>query len=221
MVPRPIRLTSRPLRPSLRYFKFCSLRMDGAGPGTGARVPERRHHTAGRGNPLTGCPVRPAIPGRPGARPIRARARRYTASSSRASRNKLMKNKSIGGLVYSTDGGRMCPACRRPVADCACQAAAPAPPATAWPASGASKAAAARRDAGARPADGRPGAGAAGQGARTCGGGTVKDGVIEIQGDHRERVAQALAKLGHRAAGRRLRRAPFIAGHGPACQAKA
>ena len=34
----------------------------------------------------------------------------------------------------------------------------------------------------------------------TCGsGGTVKDGVIEIQGDHRERVAQALAKLGHRA----------------------
>ena len=50
-----------------------------------------------------------------------------------------MKNKSIGGLVYSTDGGRMCPACRRPVADCACQAAAPAPPATAWPASGASK----------------------------------------------------------------------------------
>ena len=25
-----------------------------------------------------------------------------------------MKNKSIGGLVYSTDGGRMCPACRRP-----------------------------------------------------------------------------------------------------------
>lgn len=72
-------------------------------------------------------PVRPAIPGRPGARPIRARARRYTASSSRASRHKLMKNKSIGGLVYSTDGGRMCPACRRPVADCACQAAAPAP----------------------------------------------------------------------------------------------
>ena len=48
-----------------------------------------------------------------------------------------MKNKSIGGLVYSTDGGRMCPACRRPVADCACQAAALAPPATAWPASGA------------------------------------------------------------------------------------
>ena len=26
-----------------------------------------------------------------------------------------------------------------------------------------------------------------------------QDGVIEIQGDHRERVAQALAKLGHRA----------------------
>ena len=38
------------------------------------------------------------------------------------------------------------------------------------------------------------------QAAARCGsGGTVKDGVIEIQGDHRERVAQALAKLGHRA----------------------
>lgn len=31
-----------------------------------------------------------------------------------------------------------------------------------------------------------------------CGaGGTVKDGVIELQGDHRERVASALAALGY------------------------
>lgn len=32
----------------------------------------------------------------------------------------------------------------------------------------------------------------------TCGsGGTVKDGVIEVQGDHVERVVEALKKLGH------------------------
>ena len=33
---------------------------------------------------------------------------------------------------------------------------------------------------------------------RLCGaGGTVKDGVVEIQGDHRERVAERLRALGH------------------------
>ena len=38
-----------------------------------------------------------------------------------------MKSKSTGGLVYSTDSGRMCPACRRPVADCVCGLPATAP----------------------------------------------------------------------------------------------
>ena len=34
---------------------------------------------------------------------------------------------------------------------------------------------------------------------RTCGtGGTVKNGVVEIQGDHRERVATELQKLGYK-----------------------
>ncbi|HSB42573.1 MAG TPA: stress response translation initiation inhibitor YciH [Methylomirabilota bacterium] len=33
---------------------------------------------------------------------------------------------------------------------------------------------------------------------RLCGaGGTVKDGVLEIQGDHRERLAASLRALGH------------------------
>jgi translation initiation factor 1 len=34
---------------------------------------------------------------------------------------------------------------------------------------------------------------------RLCGsGGTARDGVIEIQGDHREKLAAHLTKLGHR-----------------------
>jgi translation initiation factor 1 len=34
---------------------------------------------------------------------------------------------------------------------------------------------------------------------QACGtGGTIKDGVIEIQGDHRERIAEALRKLGYK-----------------------
>jgi len=35
----------------------------------------------------------------------------------------MRKPGSTGGLVYSTDSGRMCPTCRRPVADCICKAA--------------------------------------------------------------------------------------------------
>ena len=27
----------------------------------------------------------------------------------------------LGGLVYSTESGRMCPGCRQPVAQCICQ----------------------------------------------------------------------------------------------------
>lgn len=105
-----------------------------------------------------------------------------------------------GGLVYSTEGGRMCPACRRAVADCVC-ARTPTPPAG----DGVVRVS--------RETQGRAGKGvtlvrglaldatALAQTARqlkaACGsGGTVKDGVIEIQGDHRERVVEHLAAQG-------------------------
>jgi translation initiation factor 1 len=104
-------------------------------------------------------------------------------------------------LVYSTDSGRTCPACRLALAACRCQA----------------QAAAAVRGNGvvrvSRETAGRGGkavtvvrglpldaAALADLGKRlkaACGsGGTVKDGVIEVQGDHVERVLTALQQGG-------------------------
>ncbi|MDP9045750.1 MAG: translation initiation factor Sui1 [Pseudomonadota bacterium] len=104
------------------------------------------------------------------------------------------------GLVYSTDAGRMCPGCRRPIAACDC--ARPRAP------TGDSTVRVSRET------KGRAGKGVtlvrglaldeAGLAAlarrlkAACGtGGTVKDGVVEIQGDHRERVAAWLRQEGH------------------------
>lgn len=111
-----------------------------------------------------------------------------------------MKSARSGGLVYSTDAGRMCPVCRNPIAACQCRRAAPVP-------------------AGdgivrvSRETKGRAGKGvtlvkgvaldaaglqALGKQLKTaCGsGGTVKDGVIEVQGDHVDTVMQLLVKQG-------------------------
>jgi translation initiation factor 1 len=103
-----------------------------------------------------------------------------------------MKQRGTGGLVYSTEGGRMCPACRQPMAQCACKAAAPAP----------------RGDGIVRVSREKQGRGGKtvtvvrgldldadaladyGRKLRSaCGsGGTAKDGIVEVQGDHVERV---------------------------------
>jgi translation initiation factor 1 len=106
------------------------------------------------------------------------------------------------GLVYSTDGGRMCPGCRQPIAACTCKAAAvPAGDGIAR-VSRLSKGRGGKTvtivkglalDAAALAALGK-------QLRTACGsGGTVKDGVIEVQGDHCDLVMDVLGKQGHRA----------------------
>src|SRR5471032_3132320 len=116
----------------------------------------------------------------------------------------IMKSSSTGGLVYSTDSGRMCPECRRAIADCICKTAAKTRPAG----DGVVRVS--------RESKGRGGKSVTvvkglaldpvalallGKELRTaCGsGGTVKDGVIEVQGDHCDRVIEALKKYGHNA----------------------
>ena len=113
-----------------------------------------------------------------------------------------MRKSPTGGLVYSTDSGRMCPACRRPLADCSCRATASARPAG----DGTVRVSRETKGRGGKAVTlvrgallDAAGLAALGKQLRTlCGsGGTVKDGVIEVQGDHVERVIEALKAQGH------------------------
>ncbi|MBE0488670.1 MAG: translation initiation factor Sui1 [Halomonas sp.] len=110
----------------------------------------------------------------------------------------------LRGLVYSTEHGELCPACRQPVAECRCAAVA-------------EQSRLAELDGIVRlrrETSGRKGKGVttvsgvplpeaelkalAKRLKKVCGtGGAVKEGVIEIQGDHRERLKAELEKLGH------------------------
>ena len=111
------------------------------------------------------------------------------------------KSANSGGLVYSTEHGRICPGCRMPVANCQCRRTASTPDAR-----GAivrvGRETKGRKGKGVTVVTGVPlAAGALDELAsklkRVCGsGGTVKDGVIEIQGDHRDVLVAELAKLG-------------------------
>ncbi len=107
---------------------------------------------------------------------------------------------SQGGLVYSTDAGRMCPDCRQPVAACQCQALAEqAQRAAAKPVK--LRVQLETKGRGGKAVTvvrGLPGSAEAlavmaKQLRAACGsGGTLKDGVVEIQGDH---VAKVVAWL--------------------------
>jgi translation initiation factor 1 len=111
-----------------------------------------------------------------------------------------MKNRSAGGLVYSTEAGRMCPACRRPIAQCTCRQAATPPPTDGIvrvlreTKGRGGKAVTVVRGA---PLD-EPALVKLGQELKAaCGsGGTVKDASIEVQGDHVEKVMALLQQRG-------------------------
>ncbi|GKT01039.1 translation initiation factor Sui1 [Acidovorax sp. SUPP3434] len=112
-----------------------------------------------------------------------------------------MRLSDLGGLVYSTESGRMCPGCRQPVAQCACQAARVVPAGD-----GTVRVSRETKGRGGKAVTVVKGvaldeAALALLGKQlkaACGsGGTVKDGVIEVQGDHVERVMDALRQRGH------------------------
>jgi translation initiation factor 1 len=106
-------------------------------------------------------------------------------------------------IVYRTGSGRICPGCRRPIAQCACKTAARQ---------------ALRADAGtvrvSRQTHSRAGKAVtvieftslptrdalealASELKRCCAsGGTVRDGAIEIQGEHRDRIVAELIRRG-------------------------
>ena len=110
---------------------------------------------------------------------------------------------STSRLVYSTDAGRMCPDCRQPTAACVCKKASARPAS-----SGVIRVSRQTKGRGGKTVtrvEGVPLGDEAlaqlGKQLRTaCGsGGTVKDGVVEVQGDHVDKVIEALKQHGYAA----------------------
>lgn len=107
---------------------------------------------------------------------------------------------SSSSLVYSTDRSRICPECRQPVAQCTCKSAAVRPVGDGNVR--VSRETKGRAGKGVTVIKGLPLAApelaALGKQLRTaCGsGGTVKEGTLEIQGDHADRVVVLLKAQG-------------------------
>jgi len=111
-----------------------------------------------------------------------------------------MKSSSNSGLVYSTESGRMCPDCRQPASACACKTK------PVVKGDGVVRVSLQTKGRGGKAVtlvkglalDATALAALGKQLRSACGsGGTVKDGVIEVQGDHCELVIETLKKLGH------------------------
>jgi translation initiation factor 1 len=109
-----------------------------------------------------------------------------------------MQKNAGGGLVYSTDGGRMCPACRQPAAACVC--------AQPKPGDGIVRVSRETQGRGGKavtvvrgvPLDAAALVTLGQRLRRACGaGGTAKEGVLEVQGDHAERVIELLKAEGY------------------------
>jgi translation initiation factor 1 len=104
-------------------------------------------------------------------------------------------------LVYSTETGRTCPGCRKALAQCICKAG------SAVRGDGVVKVSRQTKGRGGKSVTVVTGLAldadalaVLGKQLRTaCGcGGTVKDGVIEVQGDHCDKVMEALGKQGYK-----------------------
>lgn len=115
-----------------------------------------------------------------------------------------MRKASSGTLVYSTDTGRLCPDCGCALAACTCKAAAR----SAVVGDGAVRVQLSTRGRGGKSVTAvrgvaldAPALAVLGKQLRAaCGaGGTVKDGVIEVQGEHVELVLGLLLKQGYKA----------------------
>jgi translation initiation factor 1 len=107
---------------------------------------------------------------------------------------------SLGGLVYSTDTGRMCPDCRQPVAQCICKTKSVVPAGD-----GVVRVSRETKGRGGKAVTLVKGVALdptalAELGKKlkaACGsGGTVKDGVIEVQGDHCDHIMEVLKAQG-------------------------
>jgi translation initiation factor 1 len=115
---------------------------------------------------------------------------------------KNMQKPQKKGVVYSTDVGRVCPGCGHPIHQCCCSAASKAPQGDGVVRI--HKETKGRKGSGVSLISGIPLADKelrllAKQLKKKCGsGGTVKNGAIEIQGDHRELLADLLTKQGYK-----------------------
>ena len=112
------------------------------------------------------------------------------------------KSRKNEGLVYSTGKGRMCPSCSQPVGQCKCSLQQPSVPGDGIVRVG--RQTKGRKGKGVTLISGLPldrdGLKKLGQQLKKkCGsGGAVKNGIIEIQGDHRDMLVDELTKRGYR-----------------------